>query len=84
MLFDSVRIKTRDKKTAVTLANDLLGRFQPELVHEGKKRWEVRVESASDDDLPDLLSILHDRLHAPDPLIDVLINGEPYSPQHGP
>jgi hypothetical protein len=83
-MFDSVRIKTKDKQTAVTLAHDLPARFQPQLVHEGKKKWEVRVESESEDDLPDLLSILYDQLHAPDRSVDVLINGEPYQPTQRP
>jgi hypothetical protein len=80
-MLDSVRIKTKDELTAVTLAHDVLARFQPELVR-GSEEWELWIESASEDDLPDLLTILYDRLHVPDPSIDVLINGELYSVEH--
>ncbi len=80
-MLDSVRILTRDEQTAVTLAHEVLARFQPELVRE-REEWEVRIESTSEDDLPDLLTILYDQLHAPDPSIDVLINGELYSVEH--
>ena len=81
-MLDSVRIKTRDEQTAITLAHDLLGRFQPALLHEGEE-WQVWVESADSDELPELLHILYDRLHAPEPSIEVLINGELYLPDAG-
>ncbi len=71
-----------DEQTAVSLAHDLLV-FHPSLIHE-REEWEVRVESESEDDLPDLLNILYDQLHAPDRSVDVLINGEPYSPNQRP
>jgi hypothetical protein len=83
-MFESVRIRTRDEATAVTLANDLLARFHPRLVHEDDAEWEVQVDSEADDDLPDILGILHDRLHSADPTIDVLIDGEPYTPRRDP
>lgn len=79
-MLDSVRIKARDEETALGLAHDLGGRFRPELVHPSESEWEVRLESESDDDLPDLLGILYERLRAPEPTIDVLINGERYLP----
>ena len=44
----------------------------------------VVVETESEDDLPDLLGILYDQLHAQDCPIDVLFNGEPYSPKERP
>ena len=82
-MLDSIRIKAKDEQTAVSLAHDLLARFHPTLIHE-REEWEVRVESESEDDLPDLLSILYDQLHAPDRSVDVLINGEPYQPTRRP
>ena len=78
-MFDSIRIKARDEQTAVTVARDLPAQLRPRLVHEGEE-WEVQVESESDDDLSDLLSILYDRLHSPDRSVNVLVNGEPYQP----
>jgi hypothetical protein len=82
-VLDTIRIRTKDQQTALSLARYHLVRFHPELIH-GRDEWEVVVETESDDDLPDLLSILYDQLHAPDRSIDVLFNGEPYSPNERP
>jgi hypothetical protein len=82
-VFDSVRIKARDEETALRLAHDLGSRFSTALVHPSESEWELRLESESDDDLPDLLGILYERLRAPEPTIDVLINGERYLPGSG-
>jgi hypothetical protein len=82
-MFDSIRIRTSDEQTALTLTEDVLARFRPHLVHESEGEWEVRVESESEDDLPDLLGILYDRLRAPEPSLDLLINGELYRPGSG-
>jgi hypothetical protein len=81
LMFDSVLIKTKDKDTAVKLTNDLQARFEPALVQKDEQQWEVQFESDTDNDRPELLSILNDRLRAPGPSIDVLINGEPYLPR---
>ena len=78
-MLDTIRIKTKDEETALSLAHYHLARFHPELIHE-RDEWEVVVETESEDDLPDLLSILYDQLHAPHRSLDVLFNGEPYSP----
>jgi hypothetical protein len=82
-VFDTVRIKTKDEQTALTLAREELARFRPELVRESETEWELRLESESDDDLPDLLGILYARLNDPAPSIELLINGEHYSPHRG-
>ena len=63
-MLDSIRITTADEQTALALAYYFLARFHPELVEE-QGGWEVRLETESEDDLPDLLSILYDRLQAP-------------------
>ena len=80
---DTIRVKTNDEQTAVSVAHDLPARFHPELIHE-RDEWHVVVETESEDDLPDLLSILYDQLQVPDRSIDVLFNGEPYSPKKRP
>jgi hypothetical protein len=82
-MIDTIRIKTKDEQTALALTHFHLARFHPELI-EGSDEWNVVVETDSEDDLPDLLSILYDQLHAPDRSIDVLFNGEPYSPAERP
>jgi hypothetical protein len=74
-MLDSIRIKTRDEQTAVALAEDILARYRPRLVQEHDE-WEVRVESESEDDLPDLLGILRERLHGSESSFDVVVNGE--------
>ena len=66
-----------------SLTHNLLARFHPELIHEHEE-WEVLVETESEDDLPDLLSILYEQLHAPNRSLDVFFNGEPYSPNERP
>jgi hypothetical protein len=40
----------------------------------------VTVESESEDDLPDLIAILRERLRQQTPPIEVLIDGVPYAP----
>lgn len=82
-MLDTIRIKTKDEQTAATLAHDLLARYHPELIHE-REEWQVLLETESEDDLPDLLGILYDQLHAPDRSLEVLFNGEPYSPNERP
>jgi hypothetical protein len=79
-MIDTIRIKTKDEQTALALAHFHLARFHPELIH-GPEEWDVIVETDSEDDLPDLFSILKDQLHAPGRSIEVLFNGEPYSPR---
>jgi hypothetical protein len=81
-MIDTIRIRTKDEGTALSLARVHLARFHPELI-QGSEDWNVVVETDSEEDLPDLLGILHDQLHAPDRSIDVLFNGEPYSPPRG-
>jgi len=81
-MFDSIRIIARDEQTAVSLAGDISARFRSELIHE-RDEWEVRVEGESEDDLPDLLGILHERLHGSDSSIAVIVNGERYPLGHG-
>ena len=78
-MMDTIRIRTKDEQTALALANFYLARFHPALSHESDQ-WDVVVETDSEDDLPDLLGILKEQLRAPDHSIDVLFNGEPYSP----
>lgn len=78
-MLDSVRIKAADEQTAVTLVHDLEFRFRAKLVHEPELGWEVRVESESEDDLPDLLEVLNERLRTEHPSIEVLIDGEAYT-----
>jgi hypothetical protein len=80
---DTIRIRTKDEQTAISLAHYHLARFHPELSLEHEE-WNVVVETESEDDLPDLLGILYEQLHAPDRSIDVLFNGEPYSPRERP
>ena len=82
-MLDTIRVRTKDEQTALSLAHDQLARFHPELIHISEE-WDVVVETESEDDLPDLLSILYDQLHAPDRSIEVLFNGEPYSPNERP
>ena len=82
-MLDTIRIKTNDEQTAATLAHDVLARFHPQLIHE-REEWQVLVETESEDDLPDLLSVLYDQLHVPDRSLEVLFNGEPYSPRERP
>jgi hypothetical protein len=79
-MIDTIRIRTKDEQTALSLAHYDLARFHPVLSQENEE-WNVVVETESEEDLPDLLSILYDQLHAPDRSIDVLFNGEPYSPR---
>jgi hypothetical protein len=78
-MFDSVVVKTKDEETAVAVAESLYERFRPQLLHEGDG-WQVWIESADEDELPDLLGALHERLRAPEPSIQVLINGGEYRP----
>jgi hypothetical protein len=76
-MLDSIRIKTHDEETAVSLVDDVLARFRPRLVHE-QDEWQVVVDGETEDDLPDLISILRSRLRGTDPAIDILVNGESY------
>ena len=82
-MLDTIRFKTKDEQTAVSVAHDIPARFHPALIQE-REEWHVVVETESEDDLPDLLSILYDQLQVPDRPIDVLLNGEPYSPKKRP
>ena len=75
-MLDTIRIRTRDEQTAVTLANDLLARFRPTLSHE-QDEWELVVEGETEDDVPDLVSILRQRVSDPDSSVSLLVNGEP-------
>jgi hypothetical protein len=75
-VFDSIRIKTRDKKTAVELTDDVLARYRPKLVHESDE-WEIQLESETDDDLPDMIALLRARIREAGSL-DILVNGESY------
>jgi len=77
---DTIRIKTTDEQTALSLAHYDLARFHPQLSREHDE-WNVVVETESEDDLPDLLGILYEQLHAQGRSIDVLFNGEPYTPR---
>ncbi len=83
MLGDTIRIRTRDERTALELALDRLARFNPALSHD-QEQWEVVVETETDDDLPDLLGLLYEQLHSPERTIDLFYNGEPYRPSAGP
>lgn len=74
-MLDTIRILTQDEETAVSLANDLLARFRPTLTHD-QDEWQLLVESESDDDLPDLVSILRQRVRDPDSSLSLLVNGE--------
>ena len=78
-MLDTIRIRTKDEQTALSLAHDDLARFHPQLIT-GPEQWDLVLETESEDDLPDILGILYDQLHAPDRSIEVLFNGEPYSP----
>jgi hypothetical protein len=80
---DTIRVRTRDEQTALSLAHFHLARFHPALTLEHEE-WNVVVETESEDDLPDLLGILYDQLHAPDRSINILFNGEPYLPNERP
>ena len=82
-MIDTIRIRTKDEQTARSLALDELARFHPELI-EGSEEWNVVVETDSEADLPDLLGILNEQLHARDRAFDVLFNGEPYTPRARP
>ena len=77
-MIDTIRIRTQDEQTALSLAQVHLARFHPELIQK-QDLWDVVVETDSEDELPDLLSVLHEQLRAPNRSIDVLFNGEPYS-----
>ena len=82
-MLDTIRIRTTDEETALALAHFHLARFHPELIR-GSEEWDVVVETESEDDLPDLLSILREQLQAASGRsIDVLFNGEPYAPTAG-
>ena len=74
-MFDTIRVLTRDEETAVLLANDLLARFSPTLTHE-QEEWQLVMESETDDDLPDLVTILRQRLPDADSSLSLLVNGE--------
>ena len=76
-MLDTIRVLTPDEETAVLLANDLLARFRPTLTHD-QEQWQLLVESETDDDLPDLVTILRQRLPDPDSSLSVLVNGERY------
>ncbi len=78
-MFDSVIVRTKDEEIAAEIAQELHDRFRPQLLREGDN-WQVWVESADDDELPDLLGMLSPRLRQPEPPIEVLINGEGYRP----
>jgi hypothetical protein len=82
-MLDTIRIRTKDELAARALAYDDLARFHPALTREHEE-WNVVVETESEDDLPELLRSLYDQIHAPDRSIDVLFNGEPYSPNERP
>jgi hypothetical protein len=75
-MLDTIRIRTHDEQTAVTLANDALARFRPTLSHDDDE-WELVVEGETEDDVPDLVSILRQRLADPDSSVSLLVNGEP-------
>lgn len=79
-MLDSLRIRTETEEAAVGVAHDLESRFRLALHQEGDAAWEVTVESESDDDLPDLIAILRERLQQTPP-IEVLIDGVPYTPK---
>ena len=74
---DSIRIKNLDEQTASTLVDDVLARFRPRLVQE-QDEWEVQVDGETEDDLPDLISILRSRLPGSDSELDITVNGEAY------
>lgn len=82
-MLDSFRIRTSNQEAAVAVAHDLESRFRLALHQEGDAAWEVTVESESDDDLPDLIAILRERLRQQTPPIEVLIDGVPYAPPLG-
>ena len=82
-MLDTIRVKTKDEQTAISLVHYHFARLHPALVHEHEE-WNVVVETESEDDLPDLLGILYDQLQAQERSIDVLFNGEPYSPKERP
>jgi hypothetical protein len=75
-MLDTIRIRTHDEETAVTLANEALARFRPTLSHDDDE-WELVVEGETEDDVPDLVSILRQRLSDPDSSVSLLVNGEP-------
>lgn len=75
-MFDSIRIKVQDEETAVMLVDGISTRFRSNLVH-GSDAWEVQVDGESEDDLPDLLGILRQRLTGAES-VNVLVNGENY------
>jgi len=76
-MHDSIRIKNLDEQTAATLVDDVLARFRPRLVQE-LDDWEVQVDGETEDDLPDLISILRSRLPVSDSELDITVNGEAY------
>ena len=53
-----------------------LARFRPTLSHDDDE-WELVVEGETEDDVPDLVSILRQRLADPDSSVSLLVNGEP-------
>jgi len=74
---DSIRIRNLDEQTASTLVDDVLARFRPRLVQE-QDEWEVQVDGETEDDLPDLISILRSRLPVTDSELAITVNGEAY------
>ena len=74
---DSIRIRNLDEQTASALVDDVLARFRPRLVQE-QDEWEVQVDGETEDDLPDLISILRSRLPVTDSELAITVNGEAY------
>ena len=77
-MHDSIRIRNLDEQTAAALADDALARFRPRVVQE-QDDWEVQVDGETEDDLPDLISILRSRLQEVSSTVDILVNGETYN-----
>ncbi|HUK45322.1 MAG TPA: hypothetical protein VLV28_08500 [Gaiellaceae bacterium] len=76
-MFDSVRIKAGVQQSALELAEQVPAYLRPTVAEEDGG-WEVRVETESEDDLPDLLAVLRARLPGADPAVEVIVNGETY------
>ncbi len=79
-MHDSIRIRNLDEQTAATLVDDVLARFRPRLVQE-QDDWEVQVDGETEDDLPDLISILRSRVQEASSSFAILVNGEAYNLQ---
>ncbi len=77
-MHDSIRIRNLDEQTAAALADDALARFRPRVIQE-QNEWEVQVDGETEDDLPDLISILRSRLQETVANLDILVNGEAYN-----